>query len=234
MKSKITDEMIMDFADGILSENDSKRVISLLKKNKLAREKFLKFQKTSLLFGAKNEEFYENQPIPESLLNLVSKKNIVSPHVKYIDKLKYFFSGFAFRQNLVVACCALIIGFFGSTILEQDKENIKIYRSNLDSTKINSDMVKIFADQKFYEVGDLLPSDSEFKIVVSPVLTGELILDFPEENLSFTKKVIKGKKIEFPENNKLTFTASPPYISFQITLSDELESQNKVFYFVVK
>ena len=34
MKKKITDEMIMDFADGVLSERNSKLVIEQIKKEK--------------------------------------------------------------------------------------------------------------------------------------------------------------------------------------------------------
>ena len=65
MKKKITDEMIMDFADGVLSERNSKLVIEQIKKDKKSREKFLKFQKTSTLFGSTNEKFYESRRIPK-------------------------------------------------------------------------------------------------------------------------------------------------------------------------
>ena len=34
MKKKITDEMIMDFADGVLSESDSRLVIKHIKRDK--------------------------------------------------------------------------------------------------------------------------------------------------------------------------------------------------------
>ena len=117
---KITDEMIMDFADGVLSESDSRLVIKHIKKDKRSMEKFLKFQKTSMLFGSKNEKFYDNQPIPKSTLELItSEENRNKKSEIFLDSIKNYISDFNLKQNFAVAVCALFIGFLVTILLNK-------------------------------------------------------------------------------------------------------------------
>ena len=131
--------MIMDFADGVLSESDSRLVIKHIKKDKRSMEKFLKFQKTSMLFGSKNEKFYDNQPIPKSTLDLITSeenRNKKSTEISFLDSIKNYISDFNLKQNFAVAVCALFIGFFSHNFIEQDNIDNPIFRS-VDIEKID-------------------------------------------------------------------------------------------------
>lgn len=237
MKKKITDEMIMDFADGVLSESDSRLVIKHIKKDKRSMEKFLKFQKTSMLFGSKNEKFYDNQPIPKSTLELITSeenRNKKSTEIFFLDSIKNYISDFNLKQNFAVAVCALFIGFFSHNFIEQDNIDNPIFRS-VDIEKIDEiKLVEIISKKNSYQLGDFIPLGEKFKIIINSPLNGELVLNFPDDQMSFSKTVIKNEQIVFPDQEEKSLIASAPYIFFEIKISNKKKIFIKKNYFVVK
>ena len=103
-------------------------------------EKFLKFQKTSMLFGSKNEKFYDNQPIPKSTLELIAleeNRSRQSTENFFLNSIKNYLSDFNFKQNIVVASFALMIGF-----------SVKIYLKEILLMKFFIDQVLVMILKK--------------------------------------------------------------------------------------
>lgn len=237
MKTKITDEMIMDFADGVISESDSKLVIKHIKKDKKSMEKFLKFQKTSMLFGSKNEKFYDNQPIPTSTLELINSeenRGRKSTENFFLDGIKSYLSDFNVKHNFAVAVCALFIGFFSHNYIEHDNFDSPIFRSVDIKKNDEIKLVEIISKKNSYQSRGFIPLGEEFKIIINSPLKGDLVLNFPNDQISFSKTVVKGEQIIFPPKDESYLIGSPPYIFFEIKITNKENIFLKNNYFVVK
>ena len=85
---KITDEMIMDLADGNLNNKQAKDVILFIKKSSTARKKYEAFIKTSADFGKLNSQNDSAQEIPSNIRNLINKSKASSR--QKVDQKKMF------------------------------------------------------------------------------------------------------------------------------------------------
>ena len=235
MKKKITDEMIMDFADGVLSERDSKLVIEQIKKDKKSREKFLKFQKTSTLFGSTNEKFYESQPIPKSIIRLINfekNRNRKSTKNSLLDVIRNYLLDFNIKQNLVVASLALMIGFFSQNLFEKEFTSEVLYRSGVSDDFDKMIVLGVRSNDVPIKYGQALKNRSNFTLEITSKEDGEIFLEFPNENVTFNFLVKKNKKQIFFEDKD--YIAEKPEINFKLIFKNKKIILEKDFYFLVK
>lgn len=227
--------MIMDFADGVLSESDSRLVIKHIKKDKKSMEKFLKFQKTSMLFGSKNEKFYDNQPIPKSTLELIASeenRSRKSTENFFLNSIKNYLSDFNFKQNIVVASFALMIGFFSQNLFERDFTSEVLYRSGISDDFEKIIALSVRSNDIPVKYGQALKNKSNFTLEIVSKEDGEILVEFPNENVVFNFLVERNKKQTLFTDKD--YVVEKPDINFKLIFTNKKIKLEKEFYFLVK
>ena len=121
---EITDEMIMDLADGNLSDDQAKKVIKFLKTSSAARKKYEAFVKTSADFSELNPKNDSIEELPSNIQTLINKSRSKTEQkfkpkgfsfdFSFLDNFKNFVTNFrTIGNSLGIAAASLMIGIFG-------------------------------------------------------------------------------------------------------------------------
>lgn len=241
---KITDEMIMDLADGNLNNKQAKDVILFIKKSSTARKKYEAFIKTSADFGKLNSQNDSAQEIPSNIRNLINKSKASSR--QKVDQKKMFldfslFSNFftnfrGIRTGFGIAVASLMIGVFGTNIYY---DNLSINRNELKTrsgVQLIKNDIEIYIDKNNNTIypGEVIINNDTISIYIKSLNEGEVFLKFINQNISnpINKKIKPKIKTQI---QSFKVTSPPELLIFQIVfLSDGKKQFEKSYKFIVE
>ena len=241
---KITDEMIMDLADGNLNNKQAKDVILFIKKNSTARKKYEAFVKTSADFGKLNSQNDSAQEIPSEIRNLINQSKAY-PEQKANQKKMFldftFFSNFfanfrGIRTGFGIAAASLMIGIFGTniyfnnTLLDRNKLTTRSGGINQFENKLQT---ILFVNNQELSIGEAINNKDEITLSVIPFKDGKVSLSFiGYEELNPIEKKVSANKINKIQKFRVTYP--PNILSFRLEYFIEKDKYSKTFEFIVK
>ena len=189
---KITDEMIMDLADGNLSDDQAKKVIKFLKTSTVARKKYEAFVKTSADFGVLNPKNDSIEELPSNIQTIVNKSRSktekkfrpksFSLDFSFLDNFKNFVTNFrTFRNSLGIAVASLMIGIFGTNIyLEKftlNEASLITRSAKIDEFSKQLELLLLINDRELL-IGETIKNNDEISLSIIPIKSGNIILKF--------------------------------------------------------
>tara|TARA_X000000950_G_C13880644_1_gene646709 strand:- start:980 stop:1684 length:705 start_codon:yes stop_codon:yes gene_type:complete len=186
---EITDEMIMDLADGNLSDDQAKKVIKFLKTSSAARKKYEAFVKTSADFSELNPKNDSIEELPSNIQTLINKSRSKTEQkfkpkgFSFLDNFKNFLTNFgAIRNSLVVATASLMIGIFGTNVYLN--QNNLVLRNQQTTVEYNQYFnINIYSKGQNVILGQTVEKFSPLEIEIFPLKEGKFKLFHNDEEI---------------------------------------------------
>lgn len=125
--TKVTDEMIMDLADGNLDTEKAKIVLKFIASSKIAQKKYEAFVKTSATFGKLNPNNSPSKNIPEDIIDLLNTYEEKNKNKFNLKKLLNILKLPNLQSNYAVATIAMCLGVFMANIYNKPNQSLVEY-----------------------------------------------------------------------------------------------------------
>ena len=208
--------MIMDLADGNLSDDQAKKVIKFLKTSSAARKKYEAFVKTSADFGELNPKNDSIEELPSNIQTMINKSRSKTEQkfkpkgfsfdFSFLDNFKNFVLNFGtFRNSLGIAAASLMIGIFGTNVYLN--QNNLVLRNQQTTVGYNQYFnINIYSKGQNVLLGQTVEKFSPLEIEIYPLKEGKFKLFHNDEEilkLETDKKLSPIKNIKIVPNQKI-------------------------------